>query len=278
MTLSTAEKSAQGANDYLDEPATLSMRQSLADRVNYMSSGVNLTESTYKGITKREYYKESFGLSLLKYAESNAGNLKIPNTRQPQLPEMEVPTNSGSARQTVTTNEGTAANGNTQAIVANSGNTEVVPSNTATQQLQVGTYKNMTAANAGTGNSADHIPSYASLVAAEEARLGRPLSSSEKKIIKENGLTLVVNTQVHQTTSQTYGGRNSRARQLQDAANPVQAVYSNVNAYRATMRAQGYTNEQIDQAIQRLVAPFQMSSYQSSGNGNNSSTSNSTSH
>jgi hypothetical protein len=168
------------------------------------------------------------------------------------------------------------ASGTARQVISATGSTEAVHSNTAIQpELQVGPYKDMSEANAGNGNSADHIPSYMSLVTAEEARLDRPLNAVEKKAIKENGLTLMVNTRDHQTTSQTYGGRNTRARQLQDAAHPIQAVQNNVNAYRQTLLNNGYTNEQINQAIQRLIVPFQPANLQSSGNSN---TSNSTNH
>ncbi len=119
MNLSTAEKSAAAVNNYLAEPAPLWMRQGLAYQVNYMSSGVNLTESDYKGLTRGQYYWRSTTLSLTNWAPSNPGSLKIPNTRQPQQPGVEIPTNATKPRQGVTVSEDVPIATNKQATALN---------------------------------------------------------------------------------------------------------------------------------------------------------------
>jgi hypothetical protein len=54
----------------------------------------------------------------------------------------------------------------------------------------------------------------------------------------------------------TYGGRNNRARIAADANNPLKAIRDNVNAYRPALLKEGYTNAEIDNAINTLSAPY----------------------
>lgn len=112
------------------------------------------------------------------------------------------------------------------------------------------------------------------LVNQEEARLDHSLSKTERNRLFANSLTLVVPTSLHRSTSQIYGGRNNRAMQQRDANNPIQAVHNNVNAYRQALLNQGYTNEQVDQAIQRLIVPFQQANLNSSSSGTTTTSAN----
>jgi hypothetical protein len=98
----------------------------------------------------------------------------------------------------------------------------------------------------------DHIPSGASLIKAEEARLGRKLEADERSAVLNNGGSMIVPTDAHRGLSETYGGRNNQRRQAFDAANPVDAINSNAERYRQTLRNQGFTDTQINGQIQKL--------------------------
>lgn len=138
---------------------------------------------------------------------------------------------------------------------AKSAPSEPLP-NKAVKELKVDTYKNLTRANVGKGLNADHIPSFASLKLAEEQKLGRALSAIEERNLKNNSLALSIDKVVHQTLSQTYGGRNTVFKQVQDASNPVDAIRNNVNTYRPILQFKGYSDNEIDLAIEKLTKPF----------------------
>jgi hypothetical protein len=122
--------------------------------------------------------------------------------------------------------------------------------------LLVTTYLESTKLNAGTIYSGDHIPSFASLKRMYEAQLGRPLTSPEEKEIRGQSLVLNVLTKLHESTSLSFGGRNTKARQIADANNPLQAIIDNVNAYRESFLKAGYTNADVDRVIRDLSKPF----------------------
>ena len=62
---------------------------------------------------------------------------------------------------------------------------------------------------------------------------------------------------MHQTISETYGGRNNKGKQAKDASNPIAAVQSNVNKLRPALLKEGYLDKEIDDAIKRLSKPFE---------------------
>jgi RHS repeat-associated protein len=118
-------------------------------------------------------------------------------------------------------------------------------------------YANARKANTGSGYSADHIPSFASVKALREQALGRQLWLHEAAALKNQTLTLTIQTNLHRSTSLTYGGRNSKARILEDSKDPLKAITENVNAYRPALRSEGYTDSEIDATIKKLAVPFQ---------------------
>ena len=122
--------------------------------------------------------------------------------------------------------------------------------------MSIGPYSSTRKQIAGTGFSADHIPSFASRKMMMESELGRTLTTAEEKALRNSTLTVAINTKLHQTTSQTYGGRNTNAKIAADAADPVKAIRDNVNAYRKELLKAGYTNADIDNAINTLSAPY----------------------
>ncbi len=127
----------------------------------------------------------------------------------------------------------------------------------ATQtKLKVGTYQDMKKTNAGTSLSADHIPSFAALKADAESQLGRRLTSAEAKTLREKSLTLVYETQIHQTTSRTYGGRNNKQQVQQDASNLYEAVKKDVDALKPALLKAGYGEQEINNASDKLLEPY----------------------
>jgi RHS repeat-associated protein len=103
MTHNTA---GRALGEYLNEPAPLWMRRTLAAQANYESRGVELTEDDFEGTTRGGFYLLSAGFSLSRWAQSNPGTLKIPNTRRvPQHPDVEVPANTTKPKQGVTASE-----------------------------------------------------------------------------------------------------------------------------------------------------------------------------
>lgn len=59
--------------------------------------------------------------------------------------------------------------------------------------------------------------------------------------------------------SQTFAGRNNSSRQKADAAEPLKAIRDNVNAYRQALIKKGYTDADINKAIDQLSRPYQNS-------------------
>ncbi len=54
----------------------------------------------------------------------------------------------------------------------------------------------------------------------------------------------------------TYGRRNTAAMQSSDAAAPLNAIKKNVGAYRKALVDKGYTDKDIDAAVEKLSRPF----------------------
>src|ERR1051326_711857 len=92
------------------------------------------------------------------------------------------------------------------------------------KEFEVGTYKALSKrAVVGDGLANDHIPSFAALKAAEEVKLGRPLTAAEARALRECTNCIVVRDAIH-AESPTTGGRNTRAQIQSDAANLADAA------------------------------------------------------
>ena len=84
----------------------------------------------------------------------------------------------------------------------------------------------------------DHQPSFASQVLAEEARLGRTLTRDEREALRQSTPAVASPRKVHQQTSPTYGARNTKERQAEDAANPDAAAARDRAAFDEGMKKQ----------------------------------------
>ncbi|RQO65416.1 hypothetical protein DBR40_23605 [Pedobacter sp. KBW01] len=207
---------------YFNEPAPFWMKNTLAMQENAIQPKEVYSATDYQGVTRLE----AAAASMLTAYMYRGGSTYAPtfnriNTRVPQQPHVEIEEEAGVAA------------------------------------LKVTTYKEATKKNLKSGNSADHIPSFASLKVAEEERLGRPLTVKEEKELKNSSLTLTVSTSLHQKSSETYGGRNNKVMQKNDAKNPVDAIKSNVNKYVPQLLKEGHTQSEIDNVIKKLSIPFQ---------------------
>lgn len=88
------------------------------------------------------------------------------------------------------------------------------------REFEATKYKETTSNNRGVKNdklTGDHIPSKAALFAAKEQKLSRKLTTSEKRRIEQEGVTVVLKDTNHTDLSRTYGGRNKTAQIAQDA-------------------------------------------------------------
>jgi hypothetical protein len=122
------------------------------------------------------------------------------------------------------------------------------------QPLDVGTAREMTRRSRKDGMSPDHIPSFAAIKKALEAKLGRTLTRDEAKSLRDSTNTIVYPTGIHQQNSRTYGGRNYPKRVLQDSEDLRRAFIEDVQRIRPYLIKSGYTPQQVDDAIQKLDA------------------------
>ncbi|MEO6998853.1 MAG: RHS repeat-associated core domain-containing protein [Terracoccus sp.] len=139
-------------------------------------------------------------------------------------------------------------------IEANSGNTNAAISNQISQKkLQVGAYFEMSKLNAKSGLSSDHIPSFAAIKKYVETLSGAELTLAEEKALRKSSLTIVYETQIHQTVSRTFGGRNNPIQIVNDAANLLGAIEQDVKQLTPSLLKAGYKQEDINAGQQQLI-------------------------
>jgi hypothetical protein len=98
----------------------------------------------------------------------------------------------------------------------------------------------------------DHIPSYASTKKYMESKLGRELTVDEAKLVRDEGTTLLYETELHQKFSRTYGGRNTADQILSDSKNLFEAANKDLEALRKPLLESGMTTEEINQAFEMV--------------------------
>jgi RHS repeat-associated protein len=124
------------------------------------------------------------------------------------------------------------------------------------KKLQVGEYGPMTKANAKSGLSADHIPSYAAVKSFTEQNLGRKLTPLEAAELRKTTLTIVYETTIHEKTSRTFAGRNNPVQIAMDAANLGEAVLKDINALTPELLRSGYSQSDINAAQKQLAERY----------------------
>ncbi|MCA6221701.1 S-type pyocin domain-containing protein, partial [Photorhabdus antumapuensis] len=118
--------------------------------------------------------------------------------------------------------------------------------------LEVGEYNDLAGRSRNDGMDIDHIPSKAALKIYLAGKYGHKLSGDQLEAILKEGVAIAIPKRIHQKYSETYGGRNSLTRKLQDASDLKTAVDSNFNAQLPALREEGYTDEQLSKALEEL--------------------------
>jgi RHS repeat-associated protein len=83
----------------------------------------------------------------------------------------------------------------------------------------------------------DHQPSFAAQVEAEEGKLGRKLTPPERAALRRSTPAVASPTDIHRTTSPTFGGRNTRNRIEGDARDLEGAASRDKSAFERAMEA-----------------------------------------
>lgn len=82
--------------------------------------------------------------------------------------------------------------------------------------------------------------------------MGRPLTPVEATQLRNGTNTLVIDTDIHQQVSRTYGGRNSPSQIALDASDLGAAARRDQVALQKQLIDRGYTQRQIDEAFIKL--------------------------
>ncbi|MBV4552463.1 S-type pyocin domain-containing protein [Pseudomonas sp. SWRI102] len=119
------------------------------------------------------------------------------------------------------------------------------------EPLEVGPYNELSGRSRGDGLDIDHIPSRKAL----EIHMGmhyENMSTSEIRDAIRRAPCIAIPSSVHQKFSETYGGRNSVEKSMNDAADLEAAVNSNLAALKPGLVESGASESDID-AAQKLL-------------------------
>ncbi len=101
------------------------------------------------------------------------------------------------------------------------------------------------------GQQVDHMPSQAAIRRYLEANF-RTLTQKQADEFLKKVASIAIPTKVHQKFSETYGGRNTRTKQLSDADDLRAAVDSNFDAIKPYMLEEGFTETDLETARVRM--------------------------
>lgn len=110
--------------------------------------------------------------------------------------------------------------------------------------LEVGIYSDLSSRSRRDGLDIDHVPAQKVL----EATLQRAFSDIPEEEIQRylrHAASIAIPARVHQKYSETYGGRNTMAKQAQNAADLRMAVDSNFEAIKRGLLEEGYADAAI---------------------------------
>ncbi len=117
--------------------------------------------------------------------------------------------------------------------------------------LEVGPANDLSSRSAKDGLDIDHIPSKKALEAVLKAN--DPHMKNEKiQDYLRKAPSIAIPRKVHQKYSATYGGRNTKTQQAEDAADLRTAVDTNLDAMKPYLLEEGFTEEQIETARTHL--------------------------
>ncbi|MFJ4371429.1 S-type pyocin domain-containing protein [Pseudomonas japonica] len=123
----------------------------------------------------------------------------------------------------------------------------------AVKPLEVGPFNDLSGRSRNDGLDIDHIPSQRALETALQNAFPDMLKSEIDSYLRLSP-SIAIPSRVHQKNSETYGGRNSRAKQIQDAADLRAAVDSNFDANKAGLMEAGFSEPDIEKAREQLHA------------------------
>jgi len=123
----------------------------------------------------------------------------------------------------------------------------------------VGRYEDLRKKTAKTKYTPDHQPSARSLVDDYERKVGRKATKGEIAEINKKGGCVVIKRCTHESSSETYGGRNrskdesGRRKYERDADDPDAAIDSNMDALSDTLKSKdGWSQGKIDAVKEQL--------------------------
>lgn len=119
----------------------------------------------------------------------------------------------------------------------------------AVRPLEVGPAGELQSRSKKDGLDIDHIPAQKVL---EAVSAGAGLSEDEVRAALRNAPGIAIPSRVHQKYSETYGGRNTRAKQAQDAADLRAAIDNNFAAIKRGLLEEGYAESDIEAARDQL--------------------------
>ncbi|MDB6373071.1 S-type pyocin domain-containing protein [Photorhabdus bodei] len=118
--------------------------------------------------------------------------------------------------------------------------------------LEVGEYQDLAGRSRNDGLDIDHIPSKAALKLFLKNKLGKAATDKDIDKILNSGVSIAIPHRVHRGYSETYKGRNTKAKQVKDASDIRVAVDSNFDAQVPGLREEGYTDDQLNKAREEL--------------------------
>lgn len=98
----------------------------------------------------------------------------------------------------------------------------------------------------------DHVPSKAALFNYHERRLGRALSTEERRAVEEGGVAVALPADLHRHYSQTYGANNTPQQIAEDGRSLKTAFERDAQAYLRDARKFGYNSHQM-QKLQAAI-------------------------
>lgn len=117
--------------------------------------------------------------------------------------------------------------------------------------LEVGAYDDLSSRSIKDGYDIDHLPAR-KVLEAVLLKLDGEMDPREIRDYLRRAPSIASPARVHQKYSETYGGRSTKAKQVQDASDLRAAVDSNFNAIKRGLLEEGFTDADIEVAREQL--------------------------
>ena len=117
--------------------------------------------------------------------------------------------------------------------------------------LEVGPYDDLSSRSIKDGYDIDHLPAR-KVLEAVLLKLDGEMDPREIRDYLRRAPSIAIPARVHQKYSETYGGRSTKAKQMQDASDLRAAVDSNFNAIKRGLLEEGFTEADVEVAREQL--------------------------